>query len=179
MTDGSEFKNLVRRRMEATGEKYTEAHRALLDAARAEVLPLDHRVLPRVAARYPGPRKPAAIMVDLYQRVRLDLDESDLQAYLAADDYDRDDLVRERLRDEIDDRLDSDDLIRGHWMLFADQDADIIVRLEADDLGITPDQHAWLSERLTEDEFSQLSDEAMHELIRREYTTYPPSSPAL
>lgn len=30
MSDSADFKNLVRRRMAATGEKYTQAHRALI-----------------------------------------------------------------------------------------------------------------------------------------------------
>lgn len=176
MTDDSEFKHLVRQRMEATGEKYTEAHRALLHAARADVVPLNRRVLPRIAAWYPGDRVPDAIIVRLYDRVRLDLDESDLHAYLAADEIDRDDFVRERLRDVLEDLLDNEDLIRSHSMLFVDQAEDNRVRSEADWLGVTPDQYAWLEERLTGDEFSQLTDEAIHQLIKREYTAYPQSS---
>jgi hypothetical protein len=52
MTDSGEFKALVRQRMEATGEKYTQAHRALLGAARGALVPSKHLILPRVAARF-------------------------------------------------------------------------------------------------------------------------------
>lgn len=171
MTDSSEFKQLVHQRMEATGEKFKEAYRALVNAASAEVVPPNHLILPRLAAKYAdNPAKPQTVRAYLYREIDLQLDESELQSYVAADEDGRDDLVRGWLVDQLQDLMDAEDLIEHHQVVYDDQVQDEFVRREASSFGVTPDQYAWLEDRLTEQEFSQLSDEAMHSLLAREYT---------
>jgi len=68
-----------------------------------------------------------------------------------------------------------DDLIADHAVVYEDQRADESIRGEADDLGITADQYAWLWYRLTDEEFEQLTDDAMYRLLADEYTEYPSS----
>ncbi len=173
MTDSGDFKALVHRRMEATGEKYTAAYRALLDAARGALVPSKHLILPRIAARFDdAPAKPEFLRVHLYSSIGLEVDESELQQYLAADENSRDDLVREWIADRIHELLIDDELIREHEVVFEDQAEDERVRSEAADLGIAPDQYAWLEDRLTDQQWEQLSDEAMHRLLADEYLKY-------
>jgi hypothetical protein len=59
--------------MAATGEKYTQAHRSLINAARREVLPMSGRViLPRIAARYAdNPAEPVRVFVELRGEVSI------------------------------------------------------------------------------------------------------------
>ena len=54
--------------------------------------------------------------------------------------------------------------------------ADSVTLCRADNaakLGITPDQYVWLRDRLTDQEFRVLTEEAMHQLLASEYTEYP------
>jgi len=100
VTDTGEFKALVRKRMAATGEKYTEAYRALLDAAASAVLPSGHRILPRIAVRYADkPAKPVYVRLHLWDMLDLSLDDAELAEYLTADEDGRLDLVRQWLAD--------------------------------------------------------------------------------
>lgn len=177
MSENAEFKALVRRRMEATGEKYTTAYRALLDAARPAVTPLSGRqILPRVAARFAGdPPKPASVWVRFRPEFELPLDEAEIAEYAEADEAERANLVLRWLDERIYDMLIDDELIVDHTVVYQDQEADEFTRGEADSLGITADQYAWLQDRLTYEEFEQLTDEAMYRLLADEYTEYPPS----
>ena len=175
MSDNAEFKNLVRRRMASTGEKYTQAHRALINAARREVLPMSGRViLPRIAARYAGnPAEPVRIFVEVSGVFDLEMDEPEAARYLAADEYGRDDFMMDLVRERISEWSDGGELMIDHAVIYADQSADSSARYGADDMGISPDQYAWLRDRLTDDEFYDLDDDALHQLLTTEYTEYP------
>jgi hypothetical protein len=91
--------------MAATGEKYTQAHRALINAARREVLPMSGRViLPRIAARYAdNPAEPVRVFVEISGIFDLEMDEPEVAEYLAADEDGRDvimmNFVSERITD--------------------------------------------------------------------------------
>jgi hypothetical protein len=172
--DTGEFKTLVRQRMAATGEKYTVAYRALLDAAASAVLPPGHRILPRIAAEYAnGPAEPVGVRLHLWGHLDLRPDDEELADYLAADEDDRLNLVRDWLLDRIDDLIVDEELIREQEVLHEDQLADERARTDADLLGVTPDQYLWLSDRLTDEEFSSLSDEGLRQLLATEYTEFP------
>ncbi len=176
MTDAGDFKALVRQRMADTGEKYTVAYRALLDAAASAVLPPGHRILPRIAARYADkPAKPVLVQLRLWELLDLSPDDAELAEYLAADEDGRLDLIRQWLMDRIDDLIADGELVREHEVVYEDQLADERARSEAGYLGVTPDQYLWLAERLTDEEFSTLGDEDMHRLLAAEYTEYPAS----
>ena len=176
MTDADDFKALVRQRMAATGEKYTVAYRALLDAAASAVLPPGHRILPRIAARYVDkPARPVHVRLRLWELLDLSPDDAELAEYLAADEDGRLDLIRQWLMDRIDDLIADEQLVRDHEVVYEDQLADERARSEAGYLGVTPDQYLWLAERLTDEEFSTLSDEDMDRLLAAEYTEYPAS----
>jgi len=177
MSDNAEFKALVRRRMDATGEKYTTAYRALLDAARPAVFPLSGRqILPRIAARFADSApKPDSVRVRLRPEFELHLDEAELAQYAEADEGEREELVLRWLDERFYHMLVDDDLIADHAVVYEDQRADESIRREADDLGITADQYAWLWYRLTDEEFEQLTDDAMYRLLADEYTEYPSS----
>ena len=173
MTDSSEFKQLVRQRMDATGEKYTVAYRALLDAARVEVLPLNLRVLPRISAKYiDNPAKPLTVRLHLFRAAEMELDEEELQRYEAADQDEREQLVQEWLLERIQDWGFADEMVLDHDLVYEDQARDRRLRYEAFNLGITGDQYAWLLERLTDEELDRLSDKEMHLLLAREYRQY-------
>ena len=170
MADSAEFKALVRRRMEATGENYTAAYRALLRAAEREVLPFTGRriILPRIAAE--SPDAPADVYVEITSEFSLDLDESELAQYLEADEIDREGLVQEWVMERLEQLiLDGGTLIQYHGVISAHLINDGIARSQADYLGISPDQYLWLSDRLSTEEFETLSDDAMHQLITDEY----------
>ena len=64
-------------------------------------------------------------------------------------------------------------------MLFADQAADIMSGSKPETWESRRTSMPGLEERLTGDEFMELSDNAMHELPRQEYTAYSPPSPAI
>jgi hypothetical protein len=176
MSDNADFKNLVRRRMAATGEKYTQAHRALINAARREVLPMSGRViLPRIAARYAdNPAEPVRVFVEISGIFDLEMDEPEVAEYLAADEDGRDvimmNFVSERITDWAED---SGELMIDHAVIYADQSEDSNARYAADDMGISPDQYVWLRDRLTDDEFFTLDDDGLHRLLTDEYTQYP------
>jgi hypothetical protein len=179
VTDSSEFKTLVRQRMAATGEKYTEAYRALLDAASRAVLPSGHRILPRIAARYANtPAEPVAIRLHLWDRFDLNLNDDELAAYMEADEDDRQYLIGVFLAERVEDLIADGYLMSGHEVVYQDQRDDKFARFQAHDLDVSPDQYVWLTERLTDEEFSMLSDEAMHELLNAEYSEYPGSAQA-
>jgi hypothetical protein len=168
MSDSAEFKALVRRRMDATGEKYTEAYRALLRAAEAEVLPMTgRRILPRIAAKYKD--EPADVYIRLPAVLRLALDDDEVAQYLEASADIRDSLVDDWVMDQLGQLIESGDLILDHGVLNGNQIFDEHARYEAAYLGITPDQYVWLSDRLTAKEFEELSDDAMHQLLADEY----------
>lgn len=177
MSDNGEFKKLVRLRAEATGEKYTEANRALINAARAAVLPMTGRlILPRVAARFAdNPAKPDRVIVEIsgFAVLDLDTDEAELTEYVAADEYGRDEMIMELTSERITDWLESGDLEIKHTVIHTDLDADNLARYYAGELGVTPDQYAWVSERLTDEELSEMDDDAIRRLIADEYTEYP------
>ena len=176
MTDAGEFKALVRQRMAVTGEKYTVAYRALLDAAAGAVAPPRHRILPRIAAKYTDkPAKPVYVRLRLWEVVDLSPGETEIAEYLATDETGRLDLIRHWLSDQIDQLIFDDALIREHEVVSEDEVADEHARREAGYLGILPDQYLWLEERLTDEEFSALSDEGMHQLLAAEYIEYPVS----
>ena len=176
MTDAGDFKALVRQRMAATGEKYTVAYRALLDAAASAVRPPGHQILPRIAARYADkPAKPVYVRLRLWELLDLSPDDAELAEYLAADEDGRLDLIRQWLMDRIDDLIADEELVRNHEVVYEDQLADEHAQSEAGYLGVTPDQYLWLAERLTDEEFSTLSDEDMHRLLAAGYTEYPAS----
>lgn len=176
MPDTGEFKALVRQRMAATGEKYTVAYRALLDAAASAVLPSGRHILPRIAARYANtPARPVEIRLHLWNRLNLNPGDEELARYLAANEDDRLNLIRDWLLDRIDDLIIDEELIREHEVLYEDQLADEHARSEAKYLGITPDQYLWLSDRLKDEEFDALSDRDMRELLATEYTEFPVS----
>jgi hypothetical protein len=176
MSDNADFKNLVRRRMAATGEKYSQAHRALINAARREVLPMSGRViLPRIAARYAdNPAEPVRVFVEISGIFDLEMDEPEVAEYLAADEDGRDvimmNFVSERITDWAED---SGELMIDHAVIYADQSEDSNARYAADDMGISPDQYVWLRDRLTDDEFFTLDDDGLHRLLTDEYTQYP------
>ncbi|HLN67403.1 MAG TPA: hypothetical protein VK280_09020 [Streptosporangiaceae bacterium] len=176
MSDSGEFKTLVRQRMAATGEKYIVAYRALLEAAASAVLPPGHRVLPRIAARYADePARPVRVRLRLWEFVNPELDDAELADYLAADEDGRLDLIWGWLTDRLGDLITDEELIREHEVVYEDQLADRHARMEAEYLGITPDQYVWLTERLTDEEFEALSGQEMHRLLAAEYTEYPAS----
>lgn len=176
MTDTGEFKDLVRQRMAATGEKYTTAYRALLDAAAHAVVPPGYRILPRIAARYAdSPAKAVDVRLRLWELFDLSADDTEFAEYLAADEDGRLDLIRQWLTDRLDDLITDGDLIREHEIVYEDQQADEHARREANHLGITPDQYLWLGERLTDEEFGTVSDADMRRLLTTEYNEYPAS----
>ena len=176
MPDTGEFKALVRQRMAATGEKYTAAYRALLNAAARAALPPGHPILPRIAAGYATtPAKPVNVRLHLWEQLDLNLDDAELAEFVAADEDDRLGLIRDWLLDRIDYLID-EELIREHEVVYEDQLADEHARSEANYLGITPDQYLWLSDRLTDEEFDNLSDEDMRHLLATEYTEFTASS---
>jgi hypothetical protein len=158
--------------MEATGEKYTTAYRALLDAARSEVLPSNLRVLPRISARFVDGPKPSTVRLCLFHTAHLELDAEELQRYVNADPDQRDELVYDWLRERVEDIELFEELISGHDVVYQDEDATRDAWSEASQLGITADQYVWLGERLTDQEFDRLSDDDMHELLAREYVPY-------
>jgi len=158
--------------MEATGEKYTAAYRALLDAARAELLPSKLPVLPRIAARYVDSAKPSAVRLHLFQTTYLELDDEELQRYVTADAIQRDELVYDWLVERIQDFAFFEELVSDHDVVYEDERETRGVQSEASYLGITADQYAWLVERLTDEEFQGQSDEDMRLLLAREYTPY-------
>lgn len=173
MADSAEFKALVRRRMEATGENYTTAFRALLRAAEREVLPVTGRrnILPRVAAE--SPDGPADVYVEITSGFRLDLDDRQLAEYLQADEWDREGLAQDWLMEHLEQLvLNGDTLIQYHGIISVHQNNDDIARSEATHLGISPDQYLWLTDRLTPAEWENLSDDAMHRLLADEYRPY-------
>jgi hypothetical protein len=173
MADSAEFKALVRRRMEATGEKYTEAYRALLRAAESEVLPVTgRRILPRIAAT--SKDGPADVYVEITSKLRLELDDRELARYLEADAEDREELVENWLIERLD-QLFLDGGILYHGVISSHQIFDDHVRAQAVYLGISPDQYLWLSDRLSTSEFETLSDDAMHQLLADEYRPYQAS----
>jgi hypothetical protein len=162
--------------MAATGEKYTAAYRALLDAAARAPLPPGRPILPRIAAEYATtPAKPVNVRLHLREQLDLNLDEAELAEYVAADEGGRLNLIQDWLLDRIDDLIVDEELIRGHEVVYEDQLADEDARSEANYLGITPDQYLWLSDRLTNEEFSVLSDEDMRRLLATEYIDFPGS----
>jgi hypothetical protein len=173
MTDSSEFKQLVRQRMEATGEKYTTAYRALLDAARPEVLPSKLQVLPRISARYLHSPRPSVVRLRLFHTADLDLDAEELQRYVTADAGQQYELVYEWLVERLQDFAYFEELVSDHDVAYEDEEETRGARWEASYLGITADQYAWLVERLTNEEFERLSEEDMRLLLAREYTPYP------
>lgn len=176
MPDTGEFKALVRQRMAATGEKYTVAYRALLNVAAGAALPPDRPILPRIEAQYAdSPAKPIGVRLELWDRLDLDFDDAELAEYLAADEDDRLNLIREWLLDRIDDLLVDEQLIREQRVVHEDLVADEAARSEAEYLGITPDQYLWLCDRLTYEEFGALRDEHMRQLLETEYTEFPGS----
>jgi hypothetical protein len=82
MTGSSEFKGLVRERMQATGEKYTTAMRVILKAAETGVSPLrgpDAAILPRIAAQYPDGRG-EVYYIRIWRTVRLYVSELRVRA---------------------------------------------------------------------------------------------------
>jgi hypothetical protein len=171
MSENGEFKALVRRRMDATGEKYNVAYRALLRAAETAVLPMSgRRILPRIAAT--SLNGPYDVYVELPQGLGLQLDDDDLARYVAGDEDTREQLVEDRLRDRFEELLADGDLVLGHVVIDIHQAEDEIARTEAAYLGILPDQYLWLEDRLTQEEFEGLSDEAMHRLLADEYHPY-------
>lgn len=174
MSDNAELKALVRRRMDATGEKYSTAYRALLRAAETEVLPMSgRRILPRIAASSQG--SPADVYVQIVPKLNLDLDDDALAQYLDADESEREALVKQWLLDRLDQLFsDGEDLV-DHWVVSNHQEFDDHVRWQADYLGVTPDQYLWLTDRLTTSEFEELSDDAMHQLLAAEYHDYTAS----
>jgi hypothetical protein len=179
VTDTGEFKTLVRERMAVTGEKYTEAYRVLLDAAASAVLPSGYQILPRIAARYTDrSAKPVHVRLHLWNRLDLTPDDAELAEYLAADEYRRLDLIRVWLLDQVNDLITDDELFRDHEVVYEDRLADERTRSEARYLGVTPDQYVWLTDRLTDEEFSMLSDQDMHQLLAAEYSEYPVSTGA-
>ncbi len=174
MSDSGEFKALVRQRMAATGEKYTVAYRALVDAAASAVLPPERHVLPRIAARHAiTPAKPVNVRLHLWDQLDLNLDHAELAEYVAADEDGRLNLIRDWILDRIDELVVDEELIREREILHEDLVADEVARHEADYLGITPDQYLWLCDRLTDEEFSALSDEDMGQLLATEYSEFP------
>lgn len=173
MTDSGEFKQLVRRRMEATGEKYTTAYRALLDAARSEVLPPGLRILPRIAARYAEGPSPSAVRLRLFRTADLEIGVEELRRYVRADADQRDEMVFDWLQERIDEFDFLEGLVSDHGVVYPDEDETRDAWREASDLGITADQYAWLDDRLTDEELQQLSDDDMRQLLSREYTPYP------
>jgi hypothetical protein len=174
MSDNADFKNLVRRRMAATGEKYTQAHRALINAARREVPPMSGRViLPRIAARYAdNPAEPVRVFVEISGIFDLEMDEPEAAEYLAADEDGRDTIMTNLVSERITDWADGEELMIDHAVIYADQSADNTARYEADDMGISPDQYVWLRDRLTDDEFFEMDDDALHRLLADEYAEY-------
>jgi len=175
MTDSGDFKSLVRQRMSVTGEKYTEAHRALLEAASAEVVPDTHPILPRVAARFMnGQPRPISVSIRMPRRLVLELEVPDLEQYVAANEDGRDELVREWIVDQIEDLIDEYDLFRDHALIREDQFADERIRDEATHVGVTPDQYAWLEETLTREEFESIPEEAMRRLLADNYSEFLP-----
>jgi hypothetical protein len=172
MSDSAEFKALVRRRMDATGEKYTEAYRALLRAAEAGVLPMSgRRILPRIAAM--SEDRPADVYVQLPAVLTLELDGDELARYLEASADVREELVNNWLIDQVGQLIEDGEIILDHGVIHENQILDDHARREAAYLGISPDQYVWLSDRLTAREFEELSDDAMHQLLADEYREYP------
>lgn len=172
MSDNAEFKALVRRRMDATGEKYTEAYRALLRAAEAGVLPMSgRRILPRIAAM--SEDKPADVYVELPRVLRLYLEDDELARYLEASEDVREELVNNWLMDQLGQLIEDRDIVLDHGVINENQVLDDDARHEAAYLGVSPDQYLWLSDRLTAREFEELSDDAMHQLLAEEYREYP------
>jgi len=111
----------------------------------------------------------------LWEFVNPELDDAELADYLAADEDGRLDLIWGWLTDRLGDLITDEELIREHEVVYEDQLADRHARMEAEYLGITPDQYVWLTERLTDEEFEALSGQEMHRLLAAEYTEYPAS----
>jgi hypothetical protein len=170
MSDSAEFKALVRRRMDATGEKYTEAYRALLRAAEAEVLPVSgRRILARIAAM--SEDRPADVYVRLPAVLHLELDDDELAQYLEASADVREQLVDTWVTDKLGQLIEDGEILE-HGVIHENQIFDDHARHEAAYLGITPDQYVWLSDRLTAREFEGLSDEDMRRLLADKYREY-------
>ena len=105
----------------------------------------------------------------------LNLDDAELAEYVAADEDGRLALVRDWLLDRIDYLIGDEELIREHEVVYEDQLDDEDAWSEAKYLGITPDQYLWLSDRLTGEEFDNLSEEDMRHLLAAEYTEFSAS----
>lgn len=113
------------------------------------------------------------VRLRLWEWLDLSPDDAEFAEYLAADEDSRLYLLGQWLTDRLDDLLADEELVRDHEVVYEDQLADERARSEAGYLGVTPDQYLWLEERLTNEEFSTLSDEDMHQLLAAEYTEYP------
>lgn len=109
----------------------------------------------------------------LWRSWALELDADDLLRYLAGDEDVRRQIVEDRLRGQFDELLADGEVPLGHVVIDNHQVEEDWARKEAAYLGISPDQYLWLSERLSQEEFEQISDEAMHQLLVEEYSEYP------
>ncbi len=152
---------------------------ALPDAASRAVPPSGYRILPRIAARYANtPAEPVAVRLHLGDRFDLSLSNDELAAYMEAGEDDQQDLIGVVLAERIEDMVPDGYLVSRHEVVYQDQQDDEFARFQAHILGVSPDQYVWLTERLTDEEFSILSDEAMHQLLDAEYSEYPGSARA-
>jgi len=148
---------------------------ALLDAASRAVLPSGYRILPRMAARYADtPAEPVAVRLHLWDRFDLSLSNNELAAYMKAGEDDQQDLIGVVLAERIEDMVPDGYLVSRHEVVYQDQQDNEFARFQAHVLGVSPDQYVWL----IDEEFSILSDEAMHQLLDAEYSEYPGSARA-
>jgi hypothetical protein len=100
----------------------------------------------------------------------------DLERYMLAEPAQRDEQVYELLVERLQDFGFFEDIVIDHDVVYEDEAETRRAWSEAAYLDITPDQYAWLAERLTVAEFERLSAEDMHLLLAREYLPFSASA---
>jgi hypothetical protein len=119
--------------------------------------------------RLPPGERPAVIRARLWSFIEFDLTDVDSQAWADADDGQREDMVYGLLAEEMDSG-EPDNFYTGDFDELTRQDLEQErIKSQANYLGITPQQFAWLEQHLNDEEFSQLSDAEMHRLLAEEY----------